>query len=193
MKKKQKTPNRNVILKYKIWLEQHNEPILGDGGARLLSEIDKRNSIAEAANRLKISYRFAWNYIKKIEKKTKNKIVKTKRGGAFGGKTTLTPFGKKLMRKYFQFKSHINTFFKIPDIWDAYTHISTEINKITGTVSKIQLSNKNITLEVEITKPHTIVALCADKGILDKISEGKQVKIYISPFSIFLSERDSYE
>lgn len=47
-----------------------------------------------------ISYRYAWNYIRKLEKRLGIKIVKSERGGSGGGATILTDAGKTLVREY---------------------------------------------------------------------------------------------
>ncbi|MEM1590069.1 MAG: LysR family transcriptional regulator, partial [Candidatus Bathyarchaeia archaeon] len=64
MKKKPK-------LSCKIWLEYDGKPLIGKGGAQILEQIENEQSISKAARKLGMSYRYVWNYIKRIEKTLK--------------------------------------------------------------------------------------------------------------------------
>jgi len=98
----------NINIRYKIWFESNGKFIFGQGGARLLENIDRFKSISLAAKNLGLSYRFAWNYIKKIEKNIGKPIVSSVRGGARGGETRLTNYGEKLLKKYYECIDIIN-------------------------------------------------------------------------------------
>lgn len=98
----------NINIKYRIWFEVEGKFILGYGGAQLLENIDKYRSISMAAKNLGLSYKFAWNYIRRIEKNIGKSIVYSTRGGARGGRTTLTKYGEKLLKKYYECINMIN-------------------------------------------------------------------------------------
>jgi molybdate transport system regulatory protein len=53
----------------KIWLEIDEEPVFGQGRARLLRLIRKTGSINAAAKAMGISYRKAWTCIDAMEKR----------------------------------------------------------------------------------------------------------------------------
>ncbi|OYT30128.1 MAG: ModE family transcriptional regulator, partial [Thermofilum sp. ex4484_79] len=57
---------------------------------------------------LGISYKFAWNYIKKIEDRLGLKIVETHRGGTSRGGARLTDVGRELMETYFHYYNLVN-------------------------------------------------------------------------------------
>jgi len=98
----------NINIRYKIWFESNGKFIFGQGGAKLLENIDRFKSISLAAKNLGLSYRFAWNYIKKIEKNIGKPVVFSVRGGARGGETRLTNYGEKLLKKYYECTDIIN-------------------------------------------------------------------------------------
>ncbi len=68
--------------------------------ARLLYYIDKYGSILSASRRLGIPYSRAWEYISRIERFLKVRIIDRKRGGRGGGGACLTDFGKELLNRY---------------------------------------------------------------------------------------------
>ena len=77
----------------KIWLEfqaDESSNILGSGWAKLLESIkseksDHLKSLTQAAKECGYSYKYAWNILKRIEKRTGISPVKTARGGPGGG------------------------------------------------------------------------------------------------------------
>ena len=77
----------------KIWLEFRDgksENILGSGWANLLENIKsgKPNdikSLTQVAKECGYSYKYAWNILKRIEKRTGISPVETARGGPGGG------------------------------------------------------------------------------------------------------------
>ena len=94
------TDNKHKVL-CKVWLEYKGEPLLGKGGAEILQTIKKVESISKAAKEAKMSYRYVWNYLAKLEKRLGEPVVKTYKGGSKGGGgATLTELGKKLINEY---------------------------------------------------------------------------------------------
>jgi len=84
----------------KIWLEAKGRFALGDGGVRLLSEIDARGSIRVAAERVGWSYRHSLAYLGNAEAALGRSLVSRTRGGHQRGGATLTPEGHDLLARY---------------------------------------------------------------------------------------------
>jgi len=92
----------------KIWLEfkedDKKKNILGSGWAKLLENIDrfKGGSLSHAAKECGYSYKYAWNILKRIEKRTGGfSPVKTSKGGpGGGGSVILNEWGNYLLKTY---------------------------------------------------------------------------------------------
>jgi molybdate transport system regulatory protein len=84
----------------KIWLEIGSGAAFCHGKAALLSEIRACGSIRQAALKLGMSYRRAWEYIRDIESAVEYPVVETRIGGTHGGGATLTPGGRDLLDLY---------------------------------------------------------------------------------------------
>jgi len=109
-----KKPNIDIdILKskigfgIKIWLEfkddKKKKSILGSGWAKLLKSINEieRGSLTRAAQECGYSYKYAWNILKRIEKRTGFTPVDTGKGGhGGGGWVRLNEWGKYLLKIY---------------------------------------------------------------------------------------------
>lgn len=106
--------------KLKLWLEKDGEMILGKGGALLLRAIEEQGSISQAVKVLPIdaldeteppSYRFAWGYLRKVEKRLGASIVEKHRGHQAGtGGTVLTSLGRKLLQYYEELEQRLDQF-----------------------------------------------------------------------------------
>ena len=89
----------------KFWLETENGYVLGEGSFSILSKIRELGSLRGAAESLGMSYRHAWGIVKKIEGNIGGPILRTHKGGQFGGGgAELTEEGILLMNKYQEMK-----------------------------------------------------------------------------------------
>ena len=99
---------KKLRARFKLWLSTEDaEGAFGDGKWRLLKAIDNEGSLNAASNKLSISYRKAWGDLKKAQEALDVSLVEKQRGGALGGKTTLTCRGKEWVKAYTRFRSDI--------------------------------------------------------------------------------------
>ncbi len=107
-------------LSYKIWIEDNGRPILGKGGAEILEQIGEEKSISMAAKKLRMSYRYVWNYLQKIEKTVGEPVVETFRGGkSGGGGAELTTFGKRLLSEYKRLETYLGKVLAEEGSWEV--------------------------------------------------------------------------
>lgn len=92
---------------FKVWLEFKRQNILGKGGAKILQAIENESSISKAAKTVKMSYRYVWGYIAKIEKILGEPVVQTQIGGKSGGGAKLTRKGKLLLNQYLTLEEQV--------------------------------------------------------------------------------------
>jgi molybdate transport system regulatory protein len=87
--------------KWKVWLEDNGDYVIGPGAFAMLKSISEHGTIAEGAKAIGMSYRYVWGVIKKIENELGVKLLETKKGGsAGGGSATITETGLLLLDKY---------------------------------------------------------------------------------------------
>ena len=99
----------NIHLHYKIWMSDKEENgILGDGKWQILKLIDEKGSMKAACDELGYTYRRTWGNLKKIEQFFGFPLLEKQRGGSDGGRTLLTPEGKKLIAAFDHFHSSID-------------------------------------------------------------------------------------
>ncbi len=128
-------------IKFKIWLEHQDRYVLGEGSYALLKKIDELKSLKAAADSLKMSYRYAWGVIKKIETAYQQKVVIAERGGIGRGNTKLTSQGLSLIDEYEKY-------------FNIFTYYSTKPYKLPSVaVDGILIVNDNITLVKRKNEP----------------------------------------
>ena len=88
----------------KLWVEKDGLLVLSDYRARLLQHIAETGSLAEAAQRMELSYRRAWGKIREIEQNLGVRLVQSEVGGAGGGGSRLTRDGERLVALYKRFR-----------------------------------------------------------------------------------------
>jgi len=91
---------KNYQIKGRIWLETDQGHQLGPGRQKLLLAIKELGSITEAAKKMKMSYRHAWEIIKELNNASNLQIVKKNTGGSGGGGSKLTAEGEALLEQY---------------------------------------------------------------------------------------------
>ena len=92
-------------LNYKLWLEEDEDRLFGDGPADILRLVDKLGSLSKAAAEINMSYSQAWQLIDKLENKLGFKLLEKQVGGTEGGGSTLTKKGRLLMDTFLSFRN----------------------------------------------------------------------------------------
>ncbi|MCF8000843.1 MAG: LysR family transcriptional regulator [Halanaerobiales bacterium] len=92
-------------LNYKLWLEENEKKLFGDGPADILRLVDQLGSLSKAAAEINMSYSQAWQLIDSLEKKLGFKLLEKQVGGSEGGGSTLTKKGRLLMDTFLKFRS----------------------------------------------------------------------------------------
>jgi len=93
--------------KVKLWVEEGGLLVLSDYRVQLLQNVADTGSLAQAAERMGLSYRRAWGKIKEIEQNLGVRLVQSEAGGVGGGRTRLTPTGEKLLAQYGRFRAAV--------------------------------------------------------------------------------------
>jgi molybdate transport system regulatory protein len=91
---------KNLIIKGHLSIENANGYLMGMGKKELLEKIKKTGSIKAAALEMHISYRHAWEMIKKMNAVSEFPLVIKNTGGSSGGGTIVTKEGEELIAFY---------------------------------------------------------------------------------------------
>ena len=93
----------------KLWVEKDGLLVLSDYRVQLLRHVGETGSLAEAAQRMGLSYRRAWGKVREIERNLGRPLVRSEVGGAGGGGSRLTREGERLVALYERFRQRMET------------------------------------------------------------------------------------
>jgi len=103
---------------YKLWLEESNKKIFGQGPMELLKKIDELGSLRKASIHMNMSYSKAWNLIKDLEDSLSLEILDKKIGGQQGGGSSLTEEARNLIDAYSNFSEEADR--NLSEIFEKY-------------------------------------------------------------------------
>jgi len=174
----------------KIWIEYQGKPVLGKGGAQILEQIEKEESISKAAEKLGMSYRYVWSYLQKIEKAIGEPVIETYRGGkSGGGGAKLTTLGKSLLDEYKRVESYLGEVLSDAEYWEAVGLKISARNRLKGKVLTVNKEGLTATIKVQVTAPAVVTALISREAAEDlKIKVGDEVEAVIKATEVMIAK-----
>ncbi len=93
-------PKPQYTVRSQFWLMAGDDSLAGPGRIELLRMIDETGSIRQAALRMGMSYRAAWDAVDAMNKRAGTALVDRLTGGRSGGGARLSEPGQRLVRAY---------------------------------------------------------------------------------------------
>ncbi len=174
----------------KIWIEYKGKPLIGKGGAQILEQIEKAESISKAAEKLGMSYRYVWSYLQKIEKSIEEPIIETYRGGkSGGGGAKLTKLGKSLLEEYRHVEGYLGEVLSDAEYWEALGLKISARNRLKGEVLTVEKEGLTAKVKVKITVPTVVTALISREAAEDlNIKVGDEVETVIKATEVMIAK-----
>jgi molybdate transport system regulatory protein len=91
---------QDIQVQGRLWLHSGGRDILGPGRAELLEHIRETGSITQAAKRMGMSYKSAWDAVDAMNQALGRAVVDSSTGGNRGGGSRLSPAGEQLLAEY---------------------------------------------------------------------------------------------
>lgn len=177
-------------LSCKIWIEHKGKPLLGKGGAEILEQIGKEKSISRAAENLGMSYRYVWNYLRKIEKNLGEPVIEAYRGGrSGGGGARLTELGESLLDEYRRVECYLGEVLGDIDYWEAVGLKISARNRLKGKVVGVEKEAVTAKVKVQIIVPVVVTALISREAVEDlDIKTGDEVEAVIKATEVMIAK-----
>jgi molybdate transport system regulatory protein len=174
----------------KIWIEHEGKPLIGKGGAEILAGIAKENSISKAAETTGMSYRYVWNYIKKIEKTIGEPIVDTYKGGkAGGGGARLNELGRSLLHEYEQMECYLSEVLSDQEYWEVLGLKISARNQLKGKVLSIEKDGITAKVKVEIKAPVVVTAVITKEAVEELgVKVGDEVEAIVKSTEVMIGK-----
>ena len=174
----------------KIWIEYRGKPVLGKGGAQILEQIERKESISKTAEKLGMSYRYVWSYLQKIEKTFGESVIKTYRGGkSGGGGAKLTKLGKSLLEEYRRVEGYLGEVLFDEEYWEAVGLKISARNRLKGKVKAVEKGDVTAKVKIEITTPTLVTALISREAVEElDIKVGDKVEAVIKATEVMIAK-----
>ena len=174
----------------KIWIEHKGKPVLGRGGAQILQQIEREESISKATEKLGMSYRYVWNYLQKIERVIGEPVIETYRGGkSGGGGAKLTKLGKSLLSEYRRVEGYVGEVLCDEEYWEAVGLKISARNRLKGKVLAVEKESVTAKIKVEITVPTVVTALISREATEElDIKVGDEVEAVIKATEVMIAK-----
>ncbi|MFQ6126054.1 MAG: TOBE domain-containing protein [Candidatus Heimdallarchaeota archaeon] len=174
----------------KVWLEYKGEALVGPGRADLLEAILQEGSLVHAAKKRNISFRAAWERIRKIEHRLKIQIAKSKKGGEGGGGTTLlTEMGRRILRRYKRLETAMEDVLSDPELMEVYGMKISAKNKLKGTIQDIEQVGIIAKIKIQVKQPLVITSIINTEAIEElNLKEGDTVNAIIKSTEVLIGK-----
>lgn len=174
----------------KIWLEYDGEAILGKGGAAIL-QIKEEKSISKAARKLDMSYRYVWNYLSKTEKRMREPLVISRRGGAGGGGgAQLTELGESLLKEFRRVEAYVGELLGDEEYWEAVGLKISARNRLKGVVKEVEKGVITAKVKIEIETPVVVTAIISKEAVEEmNIKTGDAVEAVIKATEVMVAKQ----
>lgn len=101
----------SLKVNFRIWINDDDKMFVGIGRVRLLEQIIIDGSISKAAKALKMSYKKAWKLVDQMNETAEQPVVVSNTGGAGGGGTYVTEFGREMIDQFRTLEQMAGTYF----------------------------------------------------------------------------------
>jgi molybdate transport system regulatory protein len=174
----------------KIWIEYKGKPLIGKGGAQILEQIEREESISKTAEKLGMSYRYVWSYLQKIEKTLEESVIETYRGGkSGGGGAKLTRLGKSLLEEYRLVEGYLGEVLSDEEYWEAVGLKISARNRLKGKVLAVEKEGLTAIIKVEVKVPSVVTALISREAAEDlEIKVGDKVEAVIKATEVMIAK-----
>ncbi|MBS7643002.1 TOBE domain-containing protein [Candidatus Bathyarchaeota archaeon] len=163
--------------------------MIGEGGATLLQAIDELGSITQAAKKLGISYKYAWDKIAEMERATGEKFLATTIGGRTGGGSILTDTAKKMLREYNRTKRYVESMLANSEEWEAVGLKLSARNRFKGVVKHVDKGSVTASVKIEIKSPITITAVITKEAAEElDLKPGDNVEAVVKATEVMIAK-----
>lgn len=189
---------RGMELEGALWFHKDEQKFLGLDRITLLEKIDELGSITKAAKAVGVSYKNAWDSVNLINNLAEKPLVERVTGGKGGGGTTLTAYGKEVVKQYSVLQEEHRKFLdnlegKLGDAASLYhllRRISMKVsarNVLSGTITKIVKGGVNAEVTMTLTGGAPLVAVVTNGAVENlALKEGSSAYAIIKATSVLV-------
>ena len=170
-------------------LQSDQETILDETDAMLLQALAEKSSLTGAAREVEISYRNAWDRIRRIEARSRKKILESSTGGPEGGSSRLTKDGQALLREYKRVKDYLSYALDDREAAGNVRYKLSARNAFDAKVTKIEGGEVTCLVRMSSVSPVRLTSIISRDAVEDLgLSEGDVVKAVVKATEVMVAK-----
>jgi len=183
----------------RFWLNREGHGYLGAGRIELLEHIDECGSISQAARRIGMSYKTAWDAVEAMNNLAERPLVVRATGGKGGGGTHLTEYGRQVIAGYrlmeaehrrflARMEAGVQNFDQINNLLRAISMKTSARNQFRGQVRYLEKGAVNSKVKVDLGEGLEIFAIVTNEAVEELgLTVGKETLVLIKASFVLLS------
>lgn len=192
----------NLEFSGRFWVNRDGCGYLGARRIELLEYIDECGSISQAAKRMGMSYKTAWDSVEAMNNLADRPLVVRATGGKGGGGTLLTDYGRQVITGYrlmeaehqhflARMEAGMQDFGEINNLLKAINMKTSARNQFRGQISYLEVGAVNSEVKVDLGEGLEICAIVTNASVEDlDLRVGKETLVLIKSSFVLLSPDD---
>jgi molybdate transport system regulatory protein len=170
-------------------MEDDKQVVLDQKDAFLLRRISETKSLTEGAKLAEMSYRNAWDRVKRIEASLGIKIIETEVGGATGGSAKLTPDGAKLLHDFRKVRKYLFNALEEKEFMIHAGYKLSARNRLRAKVTKVTKGEITASVKMTVMLPATITSVITTEAVDDlQLKEGDVVEAIVKSTEVMIAK-----
>ena len=193
------TATRKLAVSGGLWLDNRGQSFLGGKRIALLEAIANQGSITHAAKAVGLSYKGAWDAVDAMNNLAEKPLVTRGAGGAHGGGTQLTDYGKQVIELYRKLEaghqkviSHLASGMhdagKLNDLLKAIAMKTSARNQLRGVIKTVRKGAVNADVILDLGDGLNVFANITNEAIDELgLKKGREAMALIKSSFVLLS------
>ncbi len=170
-------------------LQSDQETVLDEVDAMLLQALAEKNSLTEAAREVEISYRNAWDRIRRIETRSGKKILESSAGGPEGGSSTLTEDGQALLKEFRRVRDYLSYALDDREAAGNVRYKLSARNAFDAKITKIESGEITCLVRMSSVTPVRLTSIISRDAVEDLgLREGDVVKAVVKATEVMVAK-----
>jgi molybdate transport system regulatory protein len=174
-------------------LETGGTTILDETDARLLRRVQETGSLTVAARMVGVSYRNAWDRIKKVESRLGKRVLETSSGGSAGGSSALTPEGLALFKEFRRMRKYLFNALEDQEYAGNVRYKLSARNVIRGRVTHIERGDITSKIRMDSRNPIKLTSIISNDAVDDLgLRIGDEVDAVVKSTEVMIAKQDAF-
>jgi molybdate transport system regulatory protein len=176
---------------FRLFLEdRRKQAMLDQTDALLLRYVSETDSLTKAAEAAGVSYRSAWDRLKKLEQTLGQPVLTTRVGGSKGGEAKLTEAGYSLLKEFRRVRKYLSDALQDQEFWAHVSYKLSARNRIKARIVEIQKGNVTSGIKMHVLVPGILTSIISNEAVDElALKEGDEVDAIIKATEVIIGKR----